>query len=377
MDAGRGVDLARASRSILGWFARNGRDLPFRRTRDPYRILVSEAILQQTRMETGLRYYAAFLRRFPTLRALARAPLGSVLEAWAGMGYYARARHLHAAARAAARLGGLPATARALERLPGIGPYTAAAVASFAFGEDVLCVDGNVERILSRLFALPGARGSAVLRRRVRERAAGWPPKGTARDFNAALMDLGALVCRPRAPACGECPLSPSCRARALGRPGSFPARKPARPKPAWAIGVALIEGPKGVLLARRPARGSLGGLWELPGGRRRPGEALDACVRREVRKEIGLDVRVGGRLAVVRHEYTHARLALHAFRCRILRGSPRARGCGAVRWVRPAALFSMALPAAAVRILEAAGFSPRAGRRMPAGARETAAGRP
>ncbi len=369
--------LSRAARAVLAWFEKNGRDLPFRRTRDPYRILVSEAILQQTRIETGLRYYGAFLRRFPTLRALAMAPLGSVLEAWAGMGYYARARHLHATAIAAARLGGLPSTARELERLPGIGPYTAAAVASFAFGEDVLCVDGNIERVLARLFALSFVRGSPALRRAIRARTAGWPPKGTARAFNSALMDVGALVCRHRAPDCGACPLSPACRARAGGNPAAFPAAKPARAKPAWTIGVALIERKGCVLLARRPLKGSLGGLWELPGGRRARGESLESCVRREVREETGLCVEAGARFAIVRHEYTHARLVLHAFRCRILRGKAHAIKSNEVRWVLPTALFAMALPAATVRILTAAGFSRPAGRRMPAGARQAGARRP
>lgn len=345
--------------ALLRWFAREGRDLPWRRTRDPYRVLVSEAILQQTRVETGRLHYAAFLRRFPTVRALAAAPLDAVMRAWAGMGYYARARHLHAAAREIAAAGRFPRTAEALGALPGLGRYAAAAVASFAFGERVLAVDGNIERVLARLFGLPGIRGSAALRRALQARTTGWPPPGRSREWNLALMDAGATVCTPRAPACPRCPLRRACRARREGRPEAYPERPPRRRKPAWTIGVALIEGPRGILVARRPPRGSLGGLWELPGGKRKPGEGIAACVRREVREEIGLDVEVGPRVGIFRHEYTHARLALHVFRCRARAGIPRPLGSTAVRWVRPSSLGRYPFPAVNARIFAAAGLVP------------------
>src|SRR5205085_756172 len=243
---------------LLRWFAKARRDLPWRREpRHPYRVWISEVMLQQTRVEVVIPYYRRFLARFPPLASLARAPLDDVLALWSGLGYYARARNLHRAAKAAGRR--LPGTCAELRELPGFGPYTAAAVASLAFGEDVPLVDGNVARVLARIFRL---RGDA--------RAEAWKiapklvPRGRGGAFNAALMELGATLCTPGAPRCGECPIAAHCAGR--GAPERYPeARKRGRRTLLEWRALALTRRDGAVILVRRPERSLFGGLWDLP----------------------------------------------------------------------------------------------------------------
>src|SRR5262245_36972849 len=210
---------------LLAWYDRNGRDLPWRRTRDPYAIWVSEVMLQQTQVKTVLGRYAHFLGRFPSVGALARAREADVLHAWQGLGYYSRARRLHQAARAVheRHAGLIPRSREGLLRLPGVGAYSAGAVASIAFGERVPVVDGNVVRVLTRLFALAGDPGRAPLRARLWDIASELVPDGRPGDFNQALMELGATLCTPRGPASGRCPLARECRARARGTADRLP----------------------------------------------------------------------------------------------------------------------------------------------------------
>jgi len=240
-------------RKLLSWYRRNRRDLPWRRTSDPYAIWISEIMLQQTRVAAVVPYYERFLARFPDVRALAKARLDQVLALWSGLGYYRRARHLHAAAREVLR-NGFPRTEAEWRNLPGIGPYAAAAISSIAFGERAAAVDGNVVRVLSRLHATNGP---------VRELARAWLSPRSPGDHNQALMELGATVCTPRAPSCPRCPLTSSCRGR------SDPTRYPKpRAKPRITeerLAVALIVRDGRVQLVRRSPDGLLAGMWELP----------------------------------------------------------------------------------------------------------------
>jgi A/G-specific adenine glycosylase len=219
----RGLDSARVAafqRRLLRWYARHGRDLPWRHTRDPYRILVSEVMLQQTQVERVLAYYQPFLRRYPTIEALAASAAPAVREAWDGLGYYARARHLHRTARqVTAHHGGqLPRDAAAMRRLPGIGRYTAGAVLSFAYDQDAAILDTNAARVLTRVFGVQRRGGASRLRRRLWQLAEAVTPAGKAARFNQAIMDLGATVCRARRPQCPGCPVRGACRS--AGRVG-------------------------------------------------------------------------------------------------------------------------------------------------------------
>jgi A/G-specific adenine glycosylase len=254
---------------LLDWYDRNRRTLPFRGTRDPYAIWVSEVMLQQTTTAAAGPRFARFLGRFPDLAALAAAPEADVMEEWAGLGYYARARNLHRGAEALAARGGFPDTVEGLREIPGIGPYTADAVAAIAFGRPVVPLDANVERVTARLFAvadpLPGAKAA------LRALAQGWMEHPAARarpgEVAQALFDLGATICTPRAPACALCPIGAACAGRAAGDPARLPVKAAKRARPLrHGVHFLAIRADGAVWLRRRPPRGLLGGMWEVPG---------------------------------------------------------------------------------------------------------------
>jgi A/G-specific adenine glycosylase len=249
-------------RALLGWYREHARDLPWRRTSDPYRIWISEIMLQQTRVAAVLEHYARFTTRFPTVQDLAAASEADVLALWSGLGYYRRARMMHRAAQVVvSEHGGIfPRTAEALLALPGIGAYTAAAVASIAFGEPVAVVDGNVERVLARVYALDGAAGAKSRVSTIRRLADELIDPEHPSHFNQAMMEMGATVCLPRGPLCLQCPLQPMCLTR--GEHATV-RRKPLLPRDAF---YALIEKEQEVLLEQRPADASLmAGMWQLP----------------------------------------------------------------------------------------------------------------
>lgn len=345
----------RIAAALLDWYAENRRDLPWRRTRDPYAIWVSEVMLQQTRVEAVTPYYRRWLRRFPTVRRLARARSGSVLAAWEGLGYYRRALQLRRAAQVVVREhdGRLPRSAAQLRRLPGFGAYTAAAVAAFAFGEDEVALDGNLRRVLSRLTDLEvdprTPEGEARLMRWARRNL----PPGKASAFNQALMDLGAQVCLPRHPRCAACPLRRFCRARIRGVQEQRPVRARKRTAPQRIATAGVIRRRGRVLIGRRPEVSLLGGLWEFPGGKCWRSESAAACLRRELREELGIEVEVGTSLGIFRHAYTHFRVTMHAFDCRIRRGQPQAKEHTDLRWVIPGRLSAYPMGRVARRIAD------------------------
>jgi len=339
---------------LLAWFARARRELPWREDpRDGYRVWLSEVMLQQTRVEVVVPYYLRFLRRFPTLASLAQASEDEVLALWSGLGYYARGRNLHRAARAAAERGGLPRSAAALRELPGFGPYTAAAVASLAFGEQVPLVDGNVARVLARVLRLPG--DAAEARERSWRVAPQLLPPARAGEFNEALMELGATVCLPRNPRCGECPLSAGCGAHRSGDAEAFPAprRKKTRPLLVWAA-PALVRRDGAVLLRRRSDGELFAGLWDLPSAEVRGGDvgvalrgALAACgVARRGRLESRGEVR---------QVLTHRELRVLLFAGRV---GPLPAQDG-LRWASAADLPALGLSSLARKCLRAVGLVP------------------
>ena len=322
--------------ALLAWYDASRRDLPWRKTRDPYAIWVSEAMLQQTRVETVIPYYERFLARFPDVAALAGAELEEVYGLWAGLGYYSRARNLKAAAQAVRdRFGGaLPAEAEALRTLPGVGRYTAGAVSSIAFGRPEPVVDGNVERVLSRHLGLRAPVKESATARRIWEEAARLADGSRPGDLNQALMELGATICTPRAPRCDDCPWSPGCDARAAGDAESLPRKAPkAKPKSARAAAVLVLRGGK-ALLVRRPAGALLGGFWELPGVDLEGGEKPERVLAPRLRERLGVAVEALEAAGALTHVFTHRRLRLHLFRGRCGPGRLRPSGYQGHRWV-------------------------------------------
>jgi A/G-specific adenine glycosylase len=323
---------------LIDWFERHARELPWRHDRTPYRIWVAEVMLQQTRVESASPYYRRFLERFPTLESLAAASMEEVLKVWEGLGYYARARHLHAAARQVIdqHEGRLPDTFDALQALPGIGPYTAGAIASLAFERPVVALDGNARRVLARLFAVEGNPRRSSTQRRLKELAQALLPPDRPGPFNEALVELGATVCRPRSPRCSQCPLAANCRAHHEGREEDFPERAPSRAIPHYDVSAAAVFRDDEVLIAQRHPESFLGGLWEFPGGKREADESLEECLVREMKEELDVDVEVGEQFLSLQHVYSHFRITLYAFRCRLKDGTPRCLECADFRWVKP-----------------------------------------
>ncbi len=349
--------IARLQRQLLRWWRTHKRDLPWRRGRTPYRVWVAEMMLQQTQVATVEPYYRRWLKAFPSFRALARATQDQVLKCWEGLGYYSRARNMHAAAQQVVkqRNGRLPPNVNELRRLPGIGPYTAGAIASIAFGADEPVLDGNVIRVLCRLFAIRRDPRQQQTRKDLWALAGTLVPAGRAGDFNEALMDLGATICTPAAPTCDACPLADTCKALAAGSQNRLPLKTKAAPVPHHAIAVGVIVKNGRVLIDRRKNEGLLGGLWEFPGGKIGRGESAIAAVRREVAEEVGIEVIPDDQpFATVRHAYSHFRITLQAFLCGHVKGRARAIDCAAVKWVPIGELTSYAFPRANQKVLAA-----------------------
>ena len=321
-------------KSLLRWYERHGRDLPWRETRDPYAIWVSEIMLQQTQVDTVIPYYERFLKLFPTVRHLARADLSKVLKLWEGLGYYSRARNLHRGSRmvVAQFSGKLPVTLHELLTIPGIGQYTAGAILSIAFNKEAPILDGNVKRVLSRVFAVGKDPGDAETTQFLWRLSESLIPKGQASAFNQALMDLGATLCTPRDPQCLLCPLRGRCRAVIAGNPEDYPARKPKKPIPRVEAVAAVICRDGKVLLRQRPPEGLLGGLWEFPNwkseekGRPR----LRLRLRNLIKKEMGMKVEVQDSLGTFEQTYSHFKLTLHVYRTLTADSECKAEG----RWV-------------------------------------------
>jgi len=373
-----------------------------------FRVWVAEIMLQQTRVDTVIDYYRRWMKKFPSWRMLARAPQSDVLKAWEGLGYYSRARNLHAAAqiitdeyngnlsnawkneakniqgleenhdRSARSIerhlrclpsigkkkvslaeaqrtqrfskpeGGAPRALRLceespfpplekyLQKLPGVGAYTAAAIASLAFNEDAAVVDGNVIRVLSRLFAYGGDGKSTVGKKKMQAWADGLLVKGRAGEFNEAMMELGALVCLPKNPKCSDCPMQAVCAAFAKGDVGKYPKRKRKKKVPHIVVGAAVTVNRKGeVLIAQRKQNDMLGGLWEFPGGKQEPDETIEECIARELKEELGINIAVGDFFMTVKHAYSHFTMTMHVYRAKIISGRPRPLDCADYKWVK------------------------------------------
>jgi len=346
-------------RALLAWFRRSARDLPWRRTRDPYRIWVSEILLQQTRVETVLPYYRRFIRAFPTVSRLAAAPLDRVLKLWEGLGYYTRARHLHQAARLiVTRNGGkLPQSVEAWRSLPGVGRYTAAAIASIALGEPVATVDGNIRRVLARLFREIDPIDRSNVQARLWTLADGLVSRSSPGDFNQALMELGARVCRPRQPLCPTCPVRRWCAAHAAGVQNVLPRRTPKSPVPQVEEVAGLMRERGRILLAQRRPQGLLGGLWELPGGPVHAGESPRQALRARLEETLGIQVQSDGCVARLHHAFSHRAVRLSVLACTRIAGRPRLRGYVAARWIGPDHLSEYALTRATRKVLTRLGF--------------------
>jgi A/G-specific adenine glycosylase len=331
------VDPKPIATRLLQWWDEGHADLPWRKRSEPYAIWVAEIMLQQTQITTVIPYYLRWMERFPTVHDLAAAELDEVLKMWEGLGYYSRARNLHAAAQTVVEeyAGKLPQTAQELQKLKGIGPYTAGAVASIAFEQPVPILDGNVIRVLSRLYDIAGDVTETETKRQLWQLAESLVPQERPGEFNQALMELGQRICVPTTPKCHRCPVAMHCLARERGTQLERPVRPPRKNRPHYDVAAGVIWRDDGrFLIAQRPLDGLLGGLWEFPGGKQDPGETLPETLRREIQEELSIDIEVGPRLVSVEHGYTHFRITLHAFHARYVGGTPQHLGVADHAWV-------------------------------------------
>jgi len=314
--------------NLLQWFKKNRRDLPWRKTTDPYAIWVSEIMLQQTQVATVTPYYQKFLKSFPTLSHLAKANLSKVLKVWEGLGYYSRARNLHRASQIVLNdfHGKIPDTLKNLLSLPGIGQSTAGAILSFAFDKEAPILDGNAKRVLSRLFAVSGSPGERKTEQLLWEISESLIPKGYSNPFNQALMDLGSMLCTPKDPQCPKCPLRHLCKGYLSGEPEIYPLRIIKKAIPHIAAASAVIEKDGKVLLWQRPPKGLLGGLWEFPNWKIeiKQNLRLRLRLRNYIKKEIGLNVKVKESIGTFHQTYSHFKLTLQVFDCQSINGNAK-----------------------------------------------------
>jgi len=338
------------TRALLSWYRAHRRRLPWRETNDPYKIWVSEVMLQQTTVPAVLPYYQNWFTLFPDVRTLAQTRLEKVLKAWEGLGYYQRARNLHRAARVISEkhAGHLPRRYEDLVALPGLGPYTAAAVVSIAYGKPYPVLDANVRRVLMRLRCIQQEPGSQTEKEFLYYLTA-LLPKTSPGDFNQATMELGALVCRPKNPLCLLCPWHRFCLAYKKGVQELIPPPKKRCYKEIEAV-VGIIRESGKYLIQKRPSPGLLAGLWEFPGGKRKKRESLKGALRRELREELGAEIRKEKFFLQVNHAYTQFKVSLHAYECE-LQNRPRLKK-NSHRWVSIKAIKRYPFPSGSAKIV-------------------------
>ena len=335
---------------VLEWYQVHKREMPWRETKDPYKIWISEIMLQQTRVDQAWPYFERFIAQFPTVFELAVADQQQVLKAWEGLGYYSRARNLHAASKMIVEdfNGKLPESYDEIIKLKGIGPYTAAAITSIAFGKPNAVVDGNVVRVITRYFGIEEDVRSSKTTKEVQAHVDELISNEFPADFNQGMMEIGATICKPSNPDCLNCPIQSDCIATKMAKTDTIPFKSPAKKKPHKQIGVGIIEREDGkVLIALRPENVMLGGLWEFPGGKQEEGENIQQTVERELKEELGVEVHAYKEFMKLKHVYSHFSITLHAYSCTLISGEPKPKSSQEIRWVDISELEKFPFPKA------------------------------
>ncbi len=348
------TELSAFRRNLLKWYDMNMRDLPWRRTQVPFFIFVSEVMLQQTRVDTVIAYYERFIDRFPDVLTLSNATQEEVLKSWEGLGYYSRARNLHRTAKILVDEynGQFPSELALARKLPGVGKYIAAAFLSIAFNIPTAAVDGNVKRVISRLFRKNACVNDAGSEEIFSTEASILLDPERPGDFNQAMMELGAVICTPKKPRCDICPVFGHCEAGRHGLEDSYPKRKKRAAVPTYEIAVGVVKRREKILITKRQDKGLLGGLWEFPGGKLKEGESPRQACARELLEEIGLRVSVGAHVTTIRHAYTHFKIVMYVFRCKSENGTVVLNGPKDFKWIRPEELPHYPLPAANLKFI-------------------------
>ena len=343
--------------ALLAWFYEHKRGMPWRTNRTAYRVWISEVMLQQTRVSQATPYFIQFMKQFPNVKRLAQAHLDQVLKAWEGLGYYARARNAHKAANIILTRykGRFPVDPNEIECLPGIGPYTTAAIASLAFNHPLAVVDGNVIRVLSRLFAYPKETQTQEAKKWFLQKADVLLDRDKPGDWNEAMMELGALICTPKNPLCDRCPLKVQCSAYNHYEPHTFPLKKSKKKAPCYEVGAGVVRNQRGeVLIAQRREDQMLGGLWEFPGGKVNEHESIQACIERELCEEIGINVKCTDFLVRIKHAYSHFSIDMKVYWAAHVSGTPSPIVPQKIKWEAIDQLRRYPFSKADIKIIEA-----------------------
>lgn len=341
---------------MLDWFSKEARDLPWRHHYVPYEVWISEIMLQQTQVKTVLPYFERWLKVFPDVKALARAPIEKVLKHWEGLGYYSRARNLHKAAQMIVRDhdGHFPSDFEAILKLPGIGRYTAGAISSIAFNQNRPIVDGNVIRVLSRVMNFTKDTSDPKNLGFFWKQMEDLIPKGKARYFNQSVMELGALICSPKSPDCPHCPLKKICKSNAIGNQDLLPLRGKKVKLESIQVALAVIFKDGKVFIQQRPLKGLMGGLWEFPGGKVKPKERIENALKREIKEELSISIKNIKPFMRIDHGYTKFKVDLRCFLADYNSGKLKLNVAQKGKWVSISKLREHAFPAANVKLIAA-----------------------
>ena len=326
----------KTSENLIEWFNKEKREMPWRNNRTPYRVWISELMLQQTKVEQAIPYFNKWMKYFPTLLSLSKSSEEEVLKLWQGIGYYSRARNIYKTSKIIKDKykGHFPANPNDIESLPGIGPYTKAAICSLAYNLDYGVLDGNVIRVLSRFFAYSDNVGKLSSKKELQSIVDLSLPKGKSSEFNEAIMELGALVCTPKKTKCNACPINNNCKAFKKDLVEIYPIKTPKKKVPLINVGAAVIIKNNKILISQRRSGQMLEGLWEFPGGKKEDDENIQECIKREIKEELNLDVFVDNHLITINHSYSHFKMRLFTYFVKIIKGSPKSMENQNFEWI-------------------------------------------
>jgi len=335
--------------SLIKWYRRHQRPLPWRDTSDPYYIWISEVMLQQTQVNTVIPYYLKFIQQYPTLKDLAATSLQNVLKSWEGLGYYSRARNFHKAAKIIIKNhnGSIPEDSSEFNKLPGVGDYITASVQSIAFHQPLAVVDGNVKRVLARILQLNEPVNSSKMHKDFKKYADKFLLPSQPGTFNQAMMELGAIICKPAQPTCKDCPVRKFCLSFNNDTTRKFPKRLPSKTVPEYHIAAAIVQKNGRLLITQRKPEGLLGGLWEFPGGKVMKKESPEKACAREVKEEVNLKIKVESHLTQVRHAYSHFKIRMDVYLCTYVSGKVKLNGPVNYKWIFPSKIKDYPLPKA------------------------------
>lgn len=341
--------------NLCTWFKQFKRPMPWRDNPQAYDVWISEIMLQQTQVSTVIAYFNRFMKQFPNIESLAKANLDDVLKCWEGLGYYSRARNLHKAAKVISEnfKGIIPNNYHQLQSIPGIGPYSAAAIGSIAYEIAVPVIDGNVLRVFTRFWGIVDDIRQSHVKTMLFEKLSPYIKKAKPSVFNQAMMELGALICTPLSPKCDQCPIFKFCYAYKNHCQDSLPFKSKAKKTPTLDVVVGVIMKKNYFLIAKRPTNKMLGGLWELPGGKIEKNETPEIALIREIKEEVNLDVHVTQKLATIKHSYTHFHLRMHAYLCKIIQGNEKPNCSDQLAWINDNDLDNYAFPKANLKLFD------------------------